>query len=75
MKLAALDGQTQIRGKCLYWRERMDDGDRWDPDVKPRDKRVLGSCFVEGKLWPVTVATLPEDCPERDHCRYHIQMF
>ena len=24
MRLAIPDGQTQIRGKCLYWRERAD---------------------------------------------------
>ena len=75
MSSTVLDGQTQIRGKCLYWRERMDEYDRWDLDVKPRDKRVLCSCFVEGKLWQVTVATLPGDCPDSEHCRYHIPMY
>jgi len=72
---SVLDGQTQIRGKCQYWRERMDEYDRWDPDVKFAAKKVICACFVEGRVWPVTVATLPEDCPERDHCRYHIPMY
>jgi hypothetical protein len=70
-----LDGQTQIRGKCQYWRERMDEYDRWDPDIKPADKRVTCACFIEGKLWRATVSTLPGDCPDRDHCRYHILMY
>ena len=71
----ALDGQAQIRGKCQYWRERMDEYDRWDRDVRPADKRVTCSCFVEGRLWAVTVETPPADCPERDRCRYHIPMY
>jgi hypothetical protein len=69
---SALDGQRQIPGKCQFWRERMDEYDRWDRDVKPREKRVVCACFIEGKRWQVTAGTLPADCPDRDHCRYHI---
>lgn len=72
MRTSTLDGQTQIRGKCLYWRERVDEYDRWDPDVKASDQRVTCSCFIEGRLWRVTVVTLHDDCPDRFHCRYHI---
>lgn len=75
MRLANLDGQTQIRGKCQYWRERVDEYDLWDPDVKPRAKRVTGACFVEGRLWQYTVGTLPDDCPDCYHCRYHVAMY
>lgn len=72
MRLAIPDGQTQIRGKCLYWRERADEYDRWDPDVKPLEKRVTCACFVEGRLWHATVGTIPGECPDHFHCRYHI---
>lgn len=72
---SVLDGQTQIRGKCQFWRERIDEYDRWDRDVKLPDKRVVCACFIEGRLWVATVSTLPEDCPQRDHCRYHIRMY
>ena len=30
-----LDGQTQVPGKCRYWRECLSEDDRWDTDVKP----------------------------------------
>jgi hypothetical protein len=53
----------------------MDEYDRWDRDVKPQDKRVVCTCFIEGRLWLVTVSTVPDDCPHRDHCRYHIRMY
>ena len=72
MRFALLDGQTQVRGKCQFWRERADEYDRWDPDVKIPAKRVTCACFIEGRLWQVTVGTLPDDCPESDRCRYHI---
>jgi hypothetical protein len=67
-----LDGQTQVRGKCQYWRERMYEDDRWDTDLKPHTRRVRCSCFVEGTMWEATVGTIPDDCPEHDRCRYHI---
>lgn len=75
MRNAIHDGQTQVRGKCHYWRERMDERDRWDPDVKPMAKPVTCSCFIEGRLWPVTAGTIPDDCPDRFHCRYHVQTY
>lgn len=73
MDRRTLDGQTQVRGKCRYWRERMYEDDRWDIDVKRADKRVRCCCFVEGTFWEASVSTLPEDCPSRHACRYHVQ--
>lgn len=67
-----LDGQTQVRGKCQYWRERLYDDDRWDIDVAPQARRVRCSCFIEGATWEATVGTLPEECPNRYTCRYHV---
>lgn len=62
-----------VRRKCMYWRERLSDEDRWDTRIKPEDRRVECTCFVEGFGWSVTVSTLPEDCPERRRCRYYIR--
>lgn len=67
-----LDGQTQVRGKCQYWRERMLEDDRWDLDLKLHAKRVACTCFVEGTRWEATVGTLPNDCPDQHACRYHV---
>lgn len=73
MNATALDGQAQMRGKCQYWRERMYEDDRWDSSVKGGEKRVCCSCFIEGTFWESSVAALPDDCPSRYTCRYHIQ--
>jgi len=73
MNPKVLDGQSYVRGKCQFWRERMHEEDRWDLDVKRDKKRVRCTCFVEGTLWDTDVATLPDDCPSRWSCRYHIQ--
>jgi hypothetical protein len=67
------DGYAPIRKKCTYWRERRNEDDRWDPRTAKDDKRVECSCFVEGKLWLLTAATVPSDCPDRRHCRYYIK--
>jgi hypothetical protein len=68
-----LDGQMQVLGKCQYWRERMDEDDRWDVGVKYQTKRVRCSCFIEGTLWDRMVSTLPGDCPDASTCRYHVR--
>jgi hypothetical protein len=65
------DGYAPIRKKCTYWRERCSDDDRFDFRMKPEDKRVECSCFVEGKAWQATASTIPSDCPDRLHCRYY----
>ena len=67
------DGYAPVRGKCMYWRERDNEDDRWDTSVKPDDKRVECSCFVEGMIWSVTTSTVPPDCPDRRHCRYYVK--
>jgi hypothetical protein len=67
-----LDGQTQVRGKCQYWRERMNEDDRWDTGVAAAAKHVRCSCFIEGTQWETTAGTLPEDCPDASVCRYHV---
>jgi hypothetical protein len=73
MNPLTLDGQTQIRGKCQYWRERMVDEDRFDCTLKAPAKRVKCTCFIEGTQWDTTVATLPAECPEALTCRYHVR--
>lgn len=67
------DGMTQVRGKCQFWRERLNEDDRWDPQVKPAKRRVDCSCFVEGDCWESTIATLPSDCPQKLRCRYYME--
>jgi hypothetical protein len=67
----AFEGLTNVRGKCTYWRERMHDDDRFDPDVKEFDKRVVCNCFIEGTVWQTTVAALG-NCPQRWRCRYYV---
>jgi hypothetical protein len=69
----ALDGQLQVLGKCQYWRERMDEDDRWDADIKFNAKRVRCSCFIEGTMWDTLAGTLPTDCPDAATCRYHVR--
>lgn len=66
------DGFSQVRGKCRFWRERLEEEDRFDSEVKPRDRRVHCSCFVEGIAWEVTVGTVPAECPLWYRCRYHM---
>jgi hypothetical protein len=67
------DAYAPVKKKCTYWRERRYDDDRFDSRIKPADKRVECSCFVEGKAWQVTVSTVPSDCPDKLHCRYYIK--
>ena len=69
----ALDGQTQVRGKCQYWRERMIEDDRWDTGIKFSAKRVKCTCFIEGTQWDATAGELPTECPIALICRYHVR--
>lgn len=64
---------TQVRGKCQYWRERLNEDDRWDLAVKPPQRRVDCSCFVEGDRWEATISSVPLDCPVHFRCRYYIK--
>jgi len=68
-----LDGMSVVHRKCRFWRELLDEEDRFDSEVKPRDRRVHCSCFVEGLSWEVTVGTVPADCPLRSRCRYYAE--
>jgi hypothetical protein len=68
-----MDGFTPIRGKCAYWRERMDEEERHSASVKAEDKRVVATCFIEGDRWVYTASTLPKDCPQRRQCRYYVK--
>jgi len=43
-----VDGYQPIQGKCFYWREQVDESDRFNTRVKPEDWHVECSCFVEG---------------------------
>ncbi len=67
------DGYAPVKGKCVYWRERLNEEDRWDVRLREDEKRVECSCFVEGDIWSVTTSTIPNDCPNRWHCRYYIR--
>jgi hypothetical protein len=66
---------TPVRGKCTYWRERVDEDERWDSRVKREDRKVFCSCFVEGYVWAATIDTVEADCPRRDHCRYYVKTY
>jgi len=61
-----------IRGKCFYWRERLNDEDIYNTRIKKGDRRMQCSCFVEGHQWTFTESTMPPDCPNKLHCRYYI---
>jgi len=67
-----MDGYSPIRGKCTYWRERMNEEDRHSIMVKKEDKRVECTCFIEGYSWMHTASTVPKECPERFRCRYYV---
>lgn len=68
-----MGGYAPVKGKCLYWREMLNAEDEWDTRLKPAQRRVECSCFVEGDRWEFTVADVPLDCPEKRQCRYYIK--
>ena len=68
-----MDGFAPIKGKCLYWRERLDEEDRYDSRLKKDEWRVHSTCFVDGDRWEYTVSTIPPDCPLHRKCRYHMR--
>ncbi len=68
-----MDGFTPIKGKCTWWREVPKDEDTYDIRVKADDKRVTCTCFVEGRFWEYTTATVPPQCPMWRQCRYYIK--
>lgn len=68
-----MDGYTPIKGKCKWWREQLNEEDRFDPRLKPGQRRVTCTCFIEGDYWGVTVDEIPSDCPKSRMCRYYIK--
>ncbi len=68
-----MDAYTPIKGKCMWWRETMVEEDAHDIMVKPEDKRIHCTCFVEGYQWTHARNELPEDCPNTRKCRYYIR--
>jgi hypothetical protein len=67
------EGFDPIHGKCLWWRELPLEEDRFDSRLKPGERRVTCSCFVEGKFWTLERDAIPADCPDSKHCRYFIK--
>jgi hypothetical protein len=67
------DPYAPIRGKCTWWREVPNDTDLHDGMLKPDDKRIDCSCFVEGKVWVFPAAQVPNECPDNRYCRYYIK--
>ncbi|MBN1193329.1 MAG: hypothetical protein JXA36_06540 [Coriobacteriia bacterium] len=61
-----------IRGKCFYWREHLNEDDKYDTRVEKGKRRVECSCFVEGDRWTYFEDEVPAECPVWQHCRYHI---
>jgi len=68
-----VDGFSPIRGKCTWWREMPHQEDAHNVRMKPAEKRITCSCFVEGDLWNFPGAEVPADCPKWRHCRYYIK--
>jgi len=68
-----MDEYAPIRGKCKWWRERMNEDDRHDPRLKAGQRRVECTCFVEGDYWTYTADEIPSECPESRACRYYIK--
>lgn len=69
-----VDAYAPVKGKCTWWREVIIDEDLHDIMVKPDDKRVRCSCFVEGYYWMHPAAEVPDECPKMRHCRYYIKL-
>lgn len=68
-----MDAYSPVRGKCVWWREVPNTEDVWDLNVKPADKRMECSCFVEGYRWTFITVELPADCPKANNCRYFVK--
>lgn len=68
-----MDAYSPVKGKCQFWRQVPNEEDRWDPTLAGGERRVLCVCWVEGDAWFVTNDTIPDDCPNRFHCRYYIR--
>lgn len=67
-----MDPFSPIKGKCTWWRQSMVEEDVHDLMLKPENKRIRCTCFVEGFVWTHETADVPAQCPEAQHCRYFI---
>jgi hypothetical protein len=67
------DTYAPIKGKCKWWREAPVLDDIYDNRLKPEERTITCSCFVEGKGWVFTRAELPAECPDAVACRYYIR--
>ncbi|GAV32096.1 MAG: hypothetical protein H5T75_01030 [Coriobacteriia bacterium] len=68
-----MDAYSPIKGKCQFWREQPDEDDAYSLSVKPEDKRIRCTCWVDGDLWVFKASEVPSDCPRRMQCRYYIK--
>ena len=56
----------------MWWREVLVEEDAHDITIKPEDKRIRCTCFVEGYEWLYPKKETPSDCPSTRSCRYYI---
>ena len=68
-----MDPFSPVRGKCTWWREVPYDEDLYDVTLKPDERRIKCSCFVEGYRWDLPLAEVPHECPRANNCRYYIK--
>jgi len=68
-----MDQYSPVRGKCTWWREVPRDEDRYDVTLKPEQRRILCTCFIEGYRWDFVGAEIPAECPNFTRCRYYIK--
>ena len=67
-----MDNYAPVKGKCTWWREVPRIEDEYDATLKPDQRRVTCSCFVEGFQWEFLVPDVPRECPRAKNCRYYI---
>lgn len=67
------DAFTPVKNKCTWWRESLVEEDKYDVRLKPGERRVHCTCFVEGKVWTHIADEVPAECPDARHCRYYIK--
>ena len=68
-----MDPYSALKGKCTWWREVPLDEDRYDVTLKPEQRRILCTCFVEGYRWEFASNEIPAECPRANNCRYYIK--
>lgn len=68
-----MDPYAPVKGKCTWWREVLHEEDLYDSTLKPAERRVKCSCFVEGYQWEFPLAEVPVECLRANNCRYYIK--